>query len=362
MIFRRDQFERPYRDVAAQAVAARDLPIELTETRIKIGTARYRSTLAERWVVKHGGRLDHHHRRRRREIMRDELFQQILGELGEFVFELELHPCGKKSGSFQQPTDQRIDAVLQNATQALRNSRIFLGELARMLVEQPKFGVVEIEKFLVHARSQSIDDNFSGLDNVGDEFDGNVHRMAHQFATDDEAYLELDGIDFRVPCDAQRIGRNSRLIVDNGGPDLLWDLVHAVFVDGANSDVGNPEIQNRFTDMGRVLHVDGRVQCNRVQKSIQVTRYFAAEHALGDDLPGAQPAAGNDAVARLIALIDDPFGVLGLMGSPENMHQRRAETRVPIRIVHTTSVSGGRPFRTGTCRKQWGSVFPKDSA
>jgi len=47
MIFRRDQFERPYRDVAAQAVTARDLPIKLTETRIKIGTARYRSALAE---------------------------------------------------------------------------------------------------------------------------------------------------------------------------------------------------------------------------------------------------------------------------------------------------------------------------
>src|SRR3981189_639970 len=191
MIFRRDQFERPYRDVAAQAVTARDLPIELAETRIKIGTARYRSALAERRIAKHGVRFDEHHRRRRREIMRNELFQQILGELGEFVFELELHPCSKESGSFQQPTDQRIDAVLQNATQALRNSRIFLGELARMLVEQLKFGVVEIEKFLVHARSQSIDDNFSAFDDIGDEFDGNVRRMAGQVATDDEAYLEL---------------------------------------------------------------------------------------------------------------------------------------------------------------------------
>src|SRR6266704_1792842 len=232
MIFRRDQFERPYRDVAAQAVTARDLPIELTETRVKIGTARYRSALAERRIAKHGGRLDEHHRRRRREIVRNQLFQQILGEFGEFVFELELHPCGKKSGSFQQPTDQRIDAVLQNATQALRNSRIFFGELARMLVEQLKFGVVEIEKFPVHARSQSIDDNFSGFDNIGDELDRNMHRMAHQFATDDEAYLELDGIDLLVPGDAQRIGRNSRLRVEDSGSDFFRNLVHAVRVDG----------------------------------------------------------------------------------------------------------------------------------
>src|SRR6267142_3903347 len=198
MIFRRDQFERPYRDVAAQAVTARDLPIELAETRIKIGTARYRSALAERRIAKHGVRFDEHHRRRRREIVRNELFQQILGEFGEFKIELELHPSRKESGSLQQPPDQRIDAVLQNATQALRNSGILLGELARMLVEQLKFGVVEIEKFPIHARSQSLDDNFSGFDNIGDELDRNVHWMAHQLATDHKAYLELDGIDLIV--------------------------------------------------------------------------------------------------------------------------------------------------------------------
>src|SRR6266700_4984014 len=204
MIFRRDQFERPYRDVAAQAVTARDLPIELTETRVKIGTSRYRSALAERRIAKHGVRLDEHHRRRRREIVRNQLFQQILGEFGEFVFELELHPCGKKSGSFQQPTDQRIDVVLQNAAQALRNSRIFLGELARMLVEQPKFGVVEIEKFLVHARSQSIDDNFSAFDDIGDELDRNMHGMTNQFAGDHIAHLEFDWIELFVTHYTQR--------------------------------------------------------------------------------------------------------------------------------------------------------------
>src|SRR6266850_4120273 len=238
MIFRRDQFERPYRDVAAQAVTARDLPIELAETRIKIGTARYRSALAERRIAKHGVRFDEHHRRRRREIVRNELCQQILGKFGEFVFELELHPSRKESGSLQQPPDQRIDAVLQNAAQALRNSRILLGELARLLVQQLKFGVVEIEKFPIHARSQSIDDNFSGLDNVGDEFDGNVHRMAHQFATDDEAYLELDGIDFRVPGNAQRVQRNSRFIVGNRGSDLVRNAVDSRFVNGMSSYVG----------------------------------------------------------------------------------------------------------------------------
>src|SRR6266851_1198400 len=270
MIFRRDQFERPYRDVAAQAVTARDLPIKLTETRIKIGTARYRSTLAERWVAKHGGRLDHHHRRRWREIMRDELFQQILGELGEFVFELELHPCRKESGSFQQPTDQRIDAVLQNAAQALRNARIFLGELARMLVEQLKFGVVEIEKFRVHAHSQSIDDNFSSFDDIGDELDRNVHRMADQFAGDHKAYLELDRIKLLVARYAQGIGCDPRFIVDDRGSDFVGNLPDAVLVDGTICNIGKPKVQNRFPDVGRILHVDRRIQRYRVQERVEI--------------------------------------------------------------------------------------------
>src|SRR5712675_2423074 len=211
MIFRRDQFERPYRDVAAQAVTARDLPIKLTVTSIKIGTARYRSALAERRIAKYGVRFDEHHRRRRREIVRNELFQQILGELGEFVFELELHPSRKESGSLQQPPDQRIDAVLQDAAQALRNSRIFLGELARMLVQQLKFGVVEIEKFRVHAHSQSINDNFSRFDDIGDELDRNMHGMTNQFAGDHIAHLELDWIELFVTHYAQRIGGDPRL-------------------------------------------------------------------------------------------------------------------------------------------------------
>ncbi len=82
--------------------------------------------------------------------MRDQLLQQIFGEFREFVLELELDPCGKEGRTFQQPADQRIDAIVQDAAEALRNARIFLSELARLLVEQLKFGVVEIEKLPIH--------------------------------------------------------------------------------------------------------------------------------------------------------------------------------------------------------------------
>ena len=84
--------------------------------------------------------------------MGNELFQQILGEFGKFVLELELHPRRQESRALQQAADHRIDAVVQKAAETLGDARIFLGEFARLLVEQLKFRVVEIEKFPIHAR------------------------------------------------------------------------------------------------------------------------------------------------------------------------------------------------------------------
>src|SRR5947209_9063501 len=164
--------------------------------------------------------------------MRDELFQQVFGELREFVLELELDSCCEERGSLEQPADQRIDTVIQNAAEALRNTWIFFSELARMLVEQLKFGVVQIEKFPIHARSQSIDDNFSGFDNIGDKLDRNLQRVAHQFATDHEAYLQFDGVELFVTLDTQRIRRNSPFIVDDCGSNLFGNLVHPILVHG----------------------------------------------------------------------------------------------------------------------------------
>jgi hypothetical protein len=84
-------------------------------------------------------------------IMRDQLLEQVAGEFRELVLELELNPRGKKRRAFEQPADQRIDAVLEDPAEPLRDSGIFVCEFARLLVEQLKFPIVEIEKFPVHA-------------------------------------------------------------------------------------------------------------------------------------------------------------------------------------------------------------------
>ncbi len=53
-------------------------------------------------------------------------------------------------GAFEQAADQRVDAVFQNAAEPLRNARILVREVARLLIEQLKLPIVEVEEFPVH--------------------------------------------------------------------------------------------------------------------------------------------------------------------------------------------------------------------
>lgn len=131
-------------------------------------------------------------------MMRDQLFEQILGEFGEFMLELELNARREKGGSLQKPSNQGVHSIAKQAAKALGDSRILFRKFPRLLVKQLQLCVIEIEEFPIHARSQPIDDDFSGLDDVGNEFDGDVNGMAHQFAADHEPYLEFDGVDLVV--------------------------------------------------------------------------------------------------------------------------------------------------------------------
>ena len=90
---------------------------------------------SQRLVAECRDNLDKHHRWRRRQIMRDQVLQEVISEFREFVLEFELDSGGKECRAFQEPTDQRIDAVLQEATEALRDAGIFICEFARLLVE-----------------------------------------------------------------------------------------------------------------------------------------------------------------------------------------------------------------------------------
>src|SRR5579871_1452109 len=123
-------------------------------------------TVTQRLVAESRIDLDDHCGRRGGEKMRNQLLEQIAGELGKLMLELELHARRQECRAFEQAAHQRVDAVLKNASKPFRNSWIFLGKLPRLFVEQLELPIIEIEKFAVHERSQSIDDNFSAFDNI----------------------------------------------------------------------------------------------------------------------------------------------------------------------------------------------------
>ena len=71
---------------------------------------------------------------------------------GNSCLSLSWTRAARNAAPFEQSADHRVDAILQDAAEPLRDARIFVGELARLLVEQLKFPIVQIEKFPVHAR------------------------------------------------------------------------------------------------------------------------------------------------------------------------------------------------------------------
>ena len=81
------------------------------------------------------------------------MLEQVAGELGKLVLELELNPRGEECGAFQQARHHRVHAIGDQPAEPLRDARIFVGELARLLVKQLEFPIVEIEKFPVHGGS-----------------------------------------------------------------------------------------------------------------------------------------------------------------------------------------------------------------
>ena len=63
---------------------------------------------------------------------------------------------GQKRRALEQSADHRIEIVIEQSAQALRDARIFLGEFGRLFTKYCEFLVVELEEFPIH-RLQPID-------------------------------------------------------------------------------------------------------------------------------------------------------------------------------------------------------------
>ena len=195
-IFGADDVERPQRDVGGQADSGRRRAVALAIGRVEIGAARDAAALAQRRIGVGRHDLGEQRRGRRRQIVRDELLEQVAGELRELVLELELHAGGEEGGALEQAGDHRVHAVADEAAEALGDAGILLGELARLLVQQLQFPIVEIEEFPVHRALQPVDHDLAAVElDVGDELDRHVERIAEQVRPHDEAHLQLGGVD-----------------------------------------------------------------------------------------------------------------------------------------------------------------------
>ena len=131
-------------------------------------------------------RLNEKERGRRRKIMRRELVEQIGGEIRELVFDLELDSRGEKRRPFEQAADHRVDAVVEQSAQSLRDAGIFLSEFSRLFAQNGEFLIVEFEEFPVH-RLQPIDLDLAGIEfDFGDEFHRKIYRLDAKLRADHE--------------------------------------------------------------------------------------------------------------------------------------------------------------------------------
>ena len=145
--------------------------------RLEHGALRDGPPVAERGVAEFGSRLDENEGRRRREIVRRELVDQVRGEVGELVLELELDAGRQERGALEKPGDHRIGGVADDPSEPLRDARIVVSEFGRLLAQDCELLIVEPQEFPVH-RSKPVDLDLAGIElHLGDELHRNVDRL-----------------------------------------------------------------------------------------------------------------------------------------------------------------------------------------
>ena len=131
--------------------------------------------------------------------MRRKLIDQVGGEVGELVLELQLHPRRQKGRAFEQPADHRIDPVFHQPAEPLGHARVGLGEFAGLLAQDREFLVVEPEKFPVHG-SEPIDLDLARVDlDLGDELKRRRDGLDAKLGVDEKSDAQLMGADRVVP-------------------------------------------------------------------------------------------------------------------------------------------------------------------
>ena len=119
---------------------------------VDVGTGGEADAVLQVAVVEGRHDLDKRGGRDRRQIVGQQLIEQGRGEFGELALDLELDARRHERGAFQKPGNAGVHLVLDQPAKAARHAGIFLGELARLLVELLQLQLIEIEEIAVHAR------------------------------------------------------------------------------------------------------------------------------------------------------------------------------------------------------------------
>ena len=118
--------------------------------RFEHGAAGDGPAVAQRRIAEFGLRPNENEGGRRREIVRRQLIDEIRGEIGELVLELELDPGGQERGALEQAGDHRIGGVADESPETLGDAWIILREFDRLLAQDRELLVIEPQEFAVH--------------------------------------------------------------------------------------------------------------------------------------------------------------------------------------------------------------------
>ena len=97
-----------------------------------------------------GLQLHDHHRGRRRQVVRADHLEQVLGEPGELLVDLELHAGGEEGEALEEALDVGVGALERVEPQACRDFREVMGELATQLPQVAQLSAVVLEQASVH--------------------------------------------------------------------------------------------------------------------------------------------------------------------------------------------------------------------
>ena len=165
--------------------------MRLAIRRVEHGALGDGPAVAERRVAEFGLCPNENEGRGRREIVRRELVDEVRGEIGELVLELELDAGGQERGALEKSGDHRIGGVADEPAEPLGDARIVLSEFGRLLAQDRELLVVEPQEFAVH-RSEPVDLDLAGVElHLSDELHRNLDRLHPERRADEKPHPEF---------------------------------------------------------------------------------------------------------------------------------------------------------------------------